>query len=100
MEYLVEFEVQIPDGTAPSEVAERQKAEASAAARLAEEGHLVRVWARPLATGETRVVGLYRADDRAQLDGILAALPLAEWMRMAVTPLSPHPNDPASVAAT
>jgi len=99
MEYLVEFAVEIPEGTPASEVAERQQAEAAAAARLADEGHLVRVWTRPAATGGTHVLGLYRADSRAQLDGLLAALPLAAWMRNDVTPLSPHPNDPATLGA-
>jgi hypothetical protein len=41
-------------------------------------------------------VGLYRADTEAQLDDLLGALPLDPWMQIAVTPLEPHPNDPAS----
>jgi muconolactone D-isomerase len=36
------------------------------------------------------------ADSRTQLDGLLGALPLYEWMHIAVTPLEPHPNDPAN----
>jgi muconolactone D-isomerase len=42
------------------------------------------------------VLGLYRADSEAQLDGLLRALPLHEWMHVDVTPLEPHPNDPAA----
>jgi muconolactone delta-isomerase len=95
MEFLVEFELRVPDGTPESEVEDRERAEASAAARLVDEGHLVRVWKRPGAPGETKIVGLYCADSEAQLDGLLAALPLYEWMRVTVTPLEPHPNDPA-----
>jgi muconolactone delta-isomerase len=38
MEFLVEFEVEVPDGTPEREVERRTAAEASAAARLAEEG--------------------------------------------------------------
>ena len=30
------------------------------------------------------------------MDGLLRALPLYEWMRVSVTPLDPHPNDPAA----
>ena len=30
------------------------------------------------------------------MDGLLRALPLYEWMRVTVTPLEPHPNDPAA----
>ena len=44
MEFLVAFEVTVPDGTPESEVGEREHAEASAAAKLAHDGHLVRVW--------------------------------------------------------
>ena len=72
-------------------------AEASAAARLAAEGRLVRVWTRPLASGETEVLGLYRADTKSQLEAWLGALPLHEWMNVTVTPLEPLPNDPAAV---
>src|SRR3954447_6273007 len=98
MEFLVEFEVNVPDGTPVSEVKDRESAEASAAAELVNEGHLVRVWNRPVAVGDTTVVGLYRADSQAHLDGLLGALPLYEWMHITVTPLQPHPNDPAGAA--
>ena len=96
MEFFVEFEVNVPDGTPESEVEERDKAEASAAAKLVDEGHLVRLWKRPVAPGETRIVGLYRADNETQLDGLLGALPLYDWMHVTVTPLEPHPNDPTA----
>src|ERR1700677_80309 len=94
MDFLVEFEVNVPEGTPADVVDERDRAEASAAADLARDGHLVRLWREPVAPGETRAVGLYRADDDAQLDGLLGALPLNDWMHFTVTPLSPHPNDP------
>lgn len=58
-------------------------------------GHLVRLWKLPAAPGETKALGLYRADSEPQLDGLLAALPLYDWMQITVTPLEPHPNDPA-----
>ena len=96
MEFLVEFEVNVPDGTTESEVRDRESAEAKAAAKLVEEGHLLRVWRRPVAPGESRILGLYCADSETQLDGLLGALPLYEWMHIAVTPLEPHPNDPAT----
>jgi muconolactone D-isomerase len=41
-------------------------------------------------------IGLYRADSEAELDGLLAALPLANWLHVTVTPLEAHPNDPAT----
>jgi muconolactone delta-isomerase len=95
-EFLVEFEVNVPDGTSATEVEERENAEASAAARLADDGHLIRVWGQRTATGETKTLGLYRADSEAHLAVLLGALPLYEWMHVTITPLEPHPNDPAS----
>jgi muconolactone delta-isomerase len=100
VEFLVEFEISVPDGTPQSEVEDRENAEASAAAKLVDEGHLVRLWNRPVAPGETRAVGLYRANGETHLDDLLAALPLYEWMHVTVTPLEPHPNDPAAQATT
>ena len=96
MEFLVEFEVHVPEGTPASEVEDRNSAEASAASRLADEGHLVRLWKSPVAPGQARVLGLYRADSEAELDALLDALPQHDWMHVTVTPLEPHPNDPAA----
>ena len=95
MEFLVEFEVEVPAGTPHAEVEQHQRAESAAAAKLAEEGHLVRLWRRPLVGDGTTAIGLYRADSEAELDGLLGALPLADWLRVTVTPLAAHPNDPA-----
>ena len=100
VEFLVEFEIKIPEGTPESEVKDREDAEADAAAKLVEEGHLVRVWKLPVEAGETQILGLYRADSETELDGLLRALPLYEWMRVSVTPLAPHPNDPARSQVT
>jgi muconolactone D-isomerase len=95
MEFLVEFEINVPDGALATEVEVRKSAEASAAARLMDEGHLVRLWKPPAAPGGTKALGLYRADGEAQLAALLGALPLYDWMNITVTPLEPHPNDPA-----
>jgi muconolactone delta-isomerase len=97
MEFLVEFELDVPDGVPESEVEDRERAEAVAAGRLADEGHLVRLWMVSVAPGPTTVLGLYRARSRAELDGLLAALPLYEWMHTSITPLVQHPNDPARI---
>jgi muconolactone D-isomerase len=96
MEFLVEFEIEIPAGTPDAEVEQRQRAESAAAAKLAEDGNLVRLWRRPLVGDGTTAIGLYRAFSQAQLDDLLAALPLADWLRITVTPLAGHPNDPAT----
>ena len=96
MEFLVEFELEVPPGTPHAEVEQRQRAESAAAAKLAEDGHLVRLWRRPLVGDGTTAIGLYRADSEAELDDLLGALPLAGWLRVAVTPLEAHANDPAT----
>jgi muconolactone D-isomerase len=98
MEFLVEFEVQVPADTPDAEVEQHQRTESAAAAKLAEDGHLVRLWRRPLIGDGTTAIGLYRADNEAALDGLLAALPLAGWLRATVTPLKAHPNDPATAS--
>ena len=95
MEFLVQFELAIPDSAPESEVEDRENAEAAAAETLADEGHLVRLWQASVGTGRTTVLGLYRAGSGPELDGFLRALPLYEWMRISITPLDQHPNDPA-----
>ena len=42
----------------------------------------------------SRILGLWNGDDLNQLEDILQALPLHDWMAVASTPLSPHPSDP------
>jgi muconolactone delta-isomerase len=96
MEFLVGFDVTIPHDAPESEVKERLRAEATAPAGLTREGHLVRLWRRPAAPGESKAVGLYRAGSEAELDGLLGALPLNGWMQVTVAALEPHPHDPAS----
>ena len=98
MEFLVEFEVEVPAGTPDAEVEQRQRAESAAAAKLAEDGHLVRLWRRPLVGDRTMAIGLYRAFSQAQLEDLLGALPLADWLRVTITPLEAHPNDPATAS--
>jgi muconolactone delta-isomerase len=96
MDFFVEFEIKVPEGTPESEVRAREDAESAAAAKLVDQGHLIRLWKRSVAPGESRPIGLYRAEDEAELDRLLRALPLYEWMHVTVTPLEPHPNDPAA----
>jgi muconolactone D-isomerase len=95
VQFLVDFELDVPEGTPDPEVEERVSAEAAASANLAHEGQLVRLWRPPVAPRERKAVGLYRADSEAQLDGLLGALQLNRWMQITVPPLEPHPIDPA-----
>jgi hypothetical protein len=62
MDFLVDFAVTVPTGTPADVVDERNRAEASAAADLARDGHLIRLWREPGASVETRAVGLNGAD--------------------------------------
>jgi len=95
VEFLVELEINVPEGTPETEVNDREKAESVAAAELVDDGHLVRLWKLPVTYGDPKVLGLYRAESETELNALLAALPLAEWMRVTITALAPHPNDPA-----
>ena len=94
MEFLGEFDLHIPQGTPESEVKERVDAEALASAQLGREGHLVRLWRPPLAPGERKAIGLYRAETEEQVERLPGVLPLSRWMHVTITPLEPHPNDP------
>src|SRR5258708_23999643 len=64
MEFLVEFDLNVPADASASEVNGRERAEAAAADKLVDEGHLVRLWKPPAGAGESKALGLYRADDK------------------------------------
>ena len=92
-EFLTTFTVTIPAGT-PARTAEDTKArEAERAYELAGQGHLLRLWTLP---GEGRSLGLWRAQDAAGMQAILASLPLNAWMTVQTAPLTRHPSDPAT----
>jgi muconolactone delta-isomerase len=94
MEYLVTMTTHVPDGTSDQEVADVRAREAANTSNLVAQGHLLRLWRPPLAPGEWRSLGLFAADDDAQLEQVLASMPLRIWRTDEVTPLSLHPNDP------
>ncbi|MFJ3648529.1 muconolactone Delta-isomerase family protein [Streptomyces murinus] len=94
-EFLVEITTSVPAGVTEEQVTERRAAEAVRAREPAATGHLARLW-RPI--GETRSIGVWRADDEAELrEKVLGTLPLRPWMSLTVTPLESHPNDPGRV---
>jgi muconolactone delta-isomerase len=93
MEYLVTMTTHVPDGTPDQAVTDVRTREAAHSSELATQGHLLRLWRPPLRPGEWRSLGLFSADDDAQLEQVLASMPLRVW-RTEVTPLAPHPNDP------
>jgi muconolactone D-isomerase len=96
MEFLTTLITNVPDGTADATVEDTRSREALRAAELAELGHLLRLWRPPVEPGEWRTLGLWRAGTETKLKDILATLPLHKWMTVEITPLSPHPNDPAN----
>jgi muconolactone D-isomerase len=96
MEFLTTLITNVPDGTADATVEDTRSREAVRAAELAERGHLLRLWRPPVGPGEWRTLGLWRAGSETELKGILATLPLHKWMTVEITPLNPHPNDPAN----
>jgi muconolactone delta-isomerase len=95
MEYLVGMTTKVPDGTPDATVEEIQSREATRARELAAEGHLLRLWRPPLQPGEWRSLGLLAAADDAELEQILASMPLHVWRTDEAMPLAPHPHDPA-----
>jgi muconolactone delta-isomerase len=95
MEYLVTMTTHVPDGTPDQAVDQIRAREAARSRELAAAGHLVRLWRPPLRPGEWRSLGLFAAADGGQLEEVLASMPLRVWRADEVTPLAPHPNDPA-----
>jgi muconolactone D-isomerase len=95
MEFLVHLHTVIPQDTAKSQVDETIAREAARAAELARQGHILRMWRPPLGPGERRALGLWQAQNEEELRDLVATLPLHIWFSVEITPLYPHPNDPA-----
>ena len=94
-EFLVDMVTTVPEGTTDQAVAEMRAREAARSQQLADQGSLLRLWRPPLQPGEWRTWGLFRAGSADQLEAVLASMPLRAWRHDTVTPLAPHPNDPA-----
>lgn len=95
MEFLVNMTTQVPEGISEDAIQDIRTREAARSRELAAQGRLLRLWRPPLQPGEWRTLGLFAADDAVQLEEVLASMPLRVWRTDDVTPLSPHPNDPA-----
>jgi muconolactone delta-isomerase len=98
MEYFVTMTTHVPDGTPEQAVQDVRSREATHSRELAAQGHLLRLWRPPRQPRAWRSLGLFAADDDSQLQEVLASMPLRVWRTDQVTPLSPHPNDPAQAA--
>ena len=75
MDFLVDFTIVVPEGTADAELQQRVSAESARVAELAADRHALRVWKPAPDDGRWRAVGLYRAADDSELQRILATLP-------------------------
>jgi muconolactone D-isomerase len=95
MEYLVTMTTHVPEGTSEAAVQDMRTRETARSRELAAQGNLLRLWRPPLEPGEWRTLGLFAAADGAELETVLASMPLRVWRKDEVTPLSPHPSDPA-----
>jgi muconolactone delta-isomerase len=95
MEFLVDMVTTVPAGTAAADIDVIRSREAARSRELAAQGRLLRLWRPPLAPGEWRTWGLFQAADATELEGVLSSMPLRVWRHDTVTPLTPHPSDPA-----
>ncbi|TCO42343.1 muconolactone delta-isomerase [Kribbella antiqua] len=94
MEYLVTMTTRVPDGVSEADVTDVRAREAAHTAELAGRGRVLRLWRPPLLPGEWRTLGLFVADGAADLEDVLASMPLRIWRTDEVTALASHPNDP------
>jgi muconolactone delta-isomerase len=94
-EFLTTFVASIPDGTPARAVSDARAGEARRTRELAEQGHLIRLWLLPAWPDGSHALGLWRAQDAARMRAILDSLPMAPWLTEEITPLVPHPSDPA-----
>ena len=98
MEYLVTMTTRVPDGTPDQAVDDIRAARPPTRANWQPRGTCCACGARRCEPGEWRTLGLFAAADGGELENVLASMPLRVWRTDEVTPLAPHPNDPALAA--
>ena len=94
-EFFTTFIAAIPSGTPARAVNDARAGEARRTRELAEQGHLTRLWLLAAWPDGSHALGLWRSRDAAQMQAILESLPMAPWLTEDITPLVPHPSDPA-----
>jgi muconolactone delta-isomerase len=95
-EFLTTFIAAIPDGTPTQVLDDARAGEARRTHKLAEQGHLIRLWLLPAWQDGSHALGLWRSQDAAHMRAILESLPMAPWLTEEITPLIPHLSDPAA----
>lgn len=91
MRFLVEITVELPPELRDPESERRASllaAELERGVELRRAGTIESIWRVP---GELRNVGIWQAADATELDEAISSLPLANWLRVEVTPLAQHP---------
>lgn len=88
MEFLVEFEIEIPRDVPAKEADHLRNTERAHGRELWKAGMMKRIWRVP---GTRDAVVLYEAQDATELHSMLEALPLFPFMKINVIPLSKHP---------
>ena len=91
MEFLVNININWPEGMDPNFKSKISREEREHAADLAAKGHLVRMWRVP---GRRENWGLWRAENATEMHDIIASLPVWPWMSVVVHSLAAHPVDP------
>ena len=94
MEFLVEISVEWPPDGDPAVRDRLIAAEHEKARELVAAGRIKRLWRRP---GAWANVGIWAAADATELHEALTSLPFYPWLRIQVTALALHPDDPAEV---
>jgi muconolactone delta-isomerase len=98
-EFFTTFVTDIPDDTPARDVDEARAGEARRTRELGEQGHLIRLWLLPRWPDESHALGLWRSQDTEHVRAMLDSLPMAPWLTEGITPLSPHPSDPAAAGS-
>jgi muconolactone delta-isomerase len=93
-ESLVTMILMMPPDASAEEVEDTAARQSLRIRELAGQGNVVRMWALPAAPEGPAVLALWRARDAGFLMAELESLPLAEWMTIEITTLSPHRDDP------
>jgi muconolactone D-isomerase len=89
MLYLVHMRVEIPHDADEREIADIKAREKTYSQELQRSGKWPHLWR---VVGEYANYSVFDVDSNAELHDVLSRLPLFPFMKIAVTPLAPHPS--------